>query len=410
MSRKSLVLVLSGAALGASMLLMSGCKKPPPPPPTGACCSADGTCTETTQASCGGSWQEGSCSPNPCPKPPPPEKAVGQLIQELGGIDQRVTAPESLVVTEDNIGVATAVIRLADALAKGDAKAMRGMLTRPAQAVLDELEAGGGWQEATGKIEAVRIVFMQGGVDVAAASVGTDSHAGLLEALQSIGPELIAATQEALKGLSPEQMKSFQEAMATLQRDWMSSMAAPGADAKAALEGMSAKIKEAATGAGIGEEQAQKIADATTGFATKLGDRLGIGGASAATGSSMGVLLAVQEPGGAYLLGWSAQPAGDRVLFTNTAATPDVRARAAAWDGVGPEGFQAVKLAVAPAPAPAAAAGSGTSGSGASGVDGGGSVPGGEGPGSPSPSPSPDPSPSPSPAPGGPGRGRPGGG
>ncbi|MCK4341072.1 MAG: trypsin-like peptidase domain-containing protein, partial [Phycisphaerae bacterium] len=39
--------------------------------PTGACCHADGSCTETTQAGCSGTWQGSGtdCSPNPCPQP-----------------------------------------------------------------------------------------------------------------------------------------------------------------------------------------------------------------------------------------------------------------------------------------------------------------------------------------------------
>ncbi len=44
----------------------------PPPPPIGACCAASGSCTETTQAACSGTWQGSgtTCAPtNPCPQP-----------------------------------------------------------------------------------------------------------------------------------------------------------------------------------------------------------------------------------------------------------------------------------------------------------------------------------------------------
>ena len=38
--------------------------------PTGACCDANGNCTVTSQAQCGGTWMGGiSCDPNPCPQP-----------------------------------------------------------------------------------------------------------------------------------------------------------------------------------------------------------------------------------------------------------------------------------------------------------------------------------------------------
>ena len=39
--------------------------------PTGACCALDGTCTETPQANCTGTWLGAgtTCTPNPCPQP-----------------------------------------------------------------------------------------------------------------------------------------------------------------------------------------------------------------------------------------------------------------------------------------------------------------------------------------------------
>lgn len=46
---------------------------PPPPPATGACCTPAGACSVTTQAACSGSWAGAgtTCTPNPCPQPPP---------------------------------------------------------------------------------------------------------------------------------------------------------------------------------------------------------------------------------------------------------------------------------------------------------------------------------------------------
>ena len=58
-----------GAADGADIapfvdcLLTGNC----PPCPTGSCCAGDGSCTETLQGACAGSWTNGGiCNPNPC--------------------------------------------------------------------------------------------------------------------------------------------------------------------------------------------------------------------------------------------------------------------------------------------------------------------------------------------------------
>lgn len=70
--------------------------------------------------------------------------------------------------------------------------------------------------------------------------------------------------------------------------------------------------------------------------------------------NATGVVLAVQEPDGAYLLSWAAEHAGDTWVFANAPAPADVRPRASAWDGVGPEAFQGMKLAVVEEAKPAA--------------------------------------------------------
>jgi hypothetical protein len=55
------------------------------PPPTGACCLAGGICTILTQANCGtqgGTYQgdNTSCTPNPCPQPPPNDTCAGAFL------------------------------------------------------------------------------------------------------------------------------------------------------------------------------------------------------------------------------------------------------------------------------------------------------------------------------------------
>ncbi len=74
-------------------------------------------------------------------------------------IDARVSFPQELApVDEDKI---RAVLGLEDALARGDHDAMFDLLDESGRQVLEELDASGGWDEATSEIEAVRVVFYQ---------------------------------------------------------------------------------------------------------------------------------------------------------------------------------------------------------------------------------------------------------
>lgn len=93
----------------------------------------------------------------PPPPPPPAPKAidVGTLLQ-TSKADKRVQFPQEKAPVDDAIAVS--VINLASAIAKGDSKAMSGMLVNVGKDVLDQLLASGQWEDATGKIEAVRVV------------------------------------------------------------------------------------------------------------------------------------------------------------------------------------------------------------------------------------------------------------
>lgn len=123
-------LVRVGAALGlAGAMALGGCKKeePPAPPPP---------------------------PPRPSAPPTPDPVDVQALLQQLG-TDARVQFPSEHAPTSQEF--AQAVIRLANAFAKGDAAALRGMLDATGLRVLDELQGSGAWEEATARIEAVRI-------------------------------------------------------------------------------------------------------------------------------------------------------------------------------------------------------------------------------------------------------------
>ncbi len=60
-------------------------------------------------------------------------------------------------------GLAEAAIGLADAIARGDDEALRGMLDKSNQQMLDQLMASEQWWEETEKIEAVRVVSIDAG-------------------------------------------------------------------------------------------------------------------------------------------------------------------------------------------------------------------------------------------------------
>ncbi len=123
----SIVLVLTGW-LGA-------CKKkePPPPPP-----------------------------PPPPPKAPPPPQPldVATLLQTMK-VDPRVEFAQSQAPVNESL--AKAAINLADAFARGDDEALRSMLDKRQQSILDSLIATEQWYEATEPIEAVRIVSIDAG-------------------------------------------------------------------------------------------------------------------------------------------------------------------------------------------------------------------------------------------------------
>jgi hypothetical protein len=69
----------------------------------------------------------------------------------------------------------------------------------------------------------------------------------------------------------------------------------------------------------------------------------------------MALLIAVQTPGHADLLGWTAKKGGDAWVFNNASTLNSSRAKASDWDNVGMFGFSlgTGKAPVAPRPTPA---------------------------------------------------------
>lgn len=105
--------------------------------------------------------------PAPPPPPPPPPRIeqpkpldASSVLQSMD-VDARVEfAEDAAPVSRD---LAQAAIKLADAIARGNDEALRAMLDPADHGALDRLIASGQWYDATGKLEAVRVVSINSG-------------------------------------------------------------------------------------------------------------------------------------------------------------------------------------------------------------------------------------------------------
>jgi hypothetical protein len=135
MTPRKLIAISTAAA--CSLVLCAGltaCKKeePPPPPPR----------------------------PKAPPPPPPPKPIeVSGLMRELGA-DARLDFPQEQAPTSHDL--ASNAIRFADAFARGDDGDLRPMLDSFGQTVLADLKASASWSESVGRIEKVRITYLEG--------------------------------------------------------------------------------------------------------------------------------------------------------------------------------------------------------------------------------------------------------
>lgn len=122
----AIFLAAAGIASGIASCEKKKKKAPPPPPPSA-----------------------------PAAPPPPAPVDVQALMQELKS-DQRVKFVEDQAPADRKM--AEGVVKLANAIAKGDSGAMKGLLDGQAKSVLQEIEDSGDWAPATKEIEQVRIV------------------------------------------------------------------------------------------------------------------------------------------------------------------------------------------------------------------------------------------------------------
>lgn len=311
--------------LAAAALLtggMSGCKKeaPPPPPPVA-----------------------------PPPPPPPSTIKLDDLSQEMR-VDARVQFSTDVAeLQEDQADMGRAIIKLADAFAKGDAGATRALLTRRAQALLEELEQTGGWSEATAKIEAVRVVYIGPAPAMATMMDPTSMDEAMAAAQQrmaGIMPKIIAlntAMTEAIQAAPADsQAKLTAVMMEMASGDAM--MPKPGqsaaeimADARQMFDAFMQQFESNGVPAESVATLRTKIDELIASEAAAADPAAGAGDTGGGEGT--GVLLAIQDPSGSYLLGWTVAKAFDKWVFTNAPSTSTARARASAWDGIGQAGF-----------------------------------------------------------------------
>jgi len=121
------VAMVTMVALPSTM--MTACSPPPPPP-----------------------------APPPAPPPPPPNADPIQIDPLMQSVkpDQRVQFPQVAAPVDETL--ARAVIKLCEAIVKGDSSALSGMLDPNGRGILERLIASGEWDDTTQKIQSIRVV------------------------------------------------------------------------------------------------------------------------------------------------------------------------------------------------------------------------------------------------------------
>lgn len=96
-------------------------------------------------------------APPPPPPPTPDPIQVDSVLQSMKP-DARVEFPQSHAPVDESL--ARAIIEFQNALVKGDAAKFKAMLDPSSRDILDALTGSGDWEEATGKIEGVRVISL----------------------------------------------------------------------------------------------------------------------------------------------------------------------------------------------------------------------------------------------------------
>jgi len=272
-----------------------------------------GLCFGLVLAGCGEEEKPPAPPPKPVapPPPPPPEPVDAQaLLQDLGA-DARVQFPQENAPADRDL--AEGAIRLADAIARGDEQALREQLDDRAEAVLDELVAGGQWYEDTSSVEAVRIVYVSGAAGQSASEAADRTPADEAETLEE---QMDALIDEAVQAAEDAYDTEIPEAQVEWIRSMMRQQMQQVEDAEALSPEMLDQVREIML-ARI-NQQTQSAGSSFNAHAT-LGNPADM---------QADIVLAVQDDAGAYLLGWRREGGA----FTNTEVSSGVRRFARDWD------------------------------------------------------------------------------
>lgn len=135
-------------------------------------------CASTFLVACGGEEEPVAVvqkAPPPkveAPPPPPRVPSIEELMARLD-IDQRVNLPEDLAPATE--GERVAVLKFFDGFARGNADALKPMLSEPDQFLLDEMATSGAFAKSTGGISRIDV---RCGVDAGATHALAVFHVG----------------------------------------------------------------------------------------------------------------------------------------------------------------------------------------------------------------------------------------
>ncbi|MGE4198115.1 MAG: hypothetical protein AB7G11_13435 [Phycisphaerales bacterium] len=257
---------------------------------------------------------------NTPPPPPPPENVSFEAISQEMQADPRVQFASNLEVSDEKL--ARAVVRLADAIARGDASKLRAVVNADSKKVITALENDGTWGEQMNNVEAVRVVY--------AAPYDSAANKVTLE-------KLVRALMEAKEG-EDLPMGITPDAAYAVGAMIGSTVATKGEPIKS-REDLNKFWRDMESG-----ELVEKFLSDAQYEEQRRQMELILAGPLSATPYPNGnylVLLAVQDKDGAQLSGWGAEEAFGGLEFNigNTVAT--VKPSASAFDGTGLRGFAA---------------------------------------------------------------------
>jgi hypothetical protein len=247
--------------------------------------------------------------------------------------DPRVQFAPDVQLTDEE--VARAIISLADALARGDAGAVSGLVSKSARPTIEAINDLGGF---TSDVEAVRVVFVGKTSEI-------EGFKPPMEAVEQLFSGDQAAIDQINKNLTPdvvERLGVLASVLAFSGGEFDVTLITPPMDAdklaklREKWETLKSDPVKAAT--------LEQIAGALTGNAPIPGLK----------NAEYIALLAVQTPSGVDLTGWGLEKAFGKWTFNNASTDGSVRQSASEWDGVGMAGFSAnstTGLAIAAKPA-----------------------------------------------------------